>query len=217
MRIIFSNGAQEPKINCIKYRAFIIDHLKKAYSTEDAGIAAIFIDPRHPRYPIDPECSPLFGHLVHQLLQDPLQTPAYEALKGYLESQDIPIGQEFDIFKKIVEHHSKVFVVIDGLNEWPEKQVADFFKQWQGLPETGKFRLLVTSRKPTLNGMDGERTALVEILPNSEDIRKFVEARIHACTELLEYVGTELARVIEEIVEKSQGMYVVEDDLSTGA
>ncbi|KAF8455170.1 hypothetical protein BGX38DRAFT_1140660 [Terfezia claveryi] len=189
--------------------AFIIDHLQKSYSAEDVGIAAIFIDPRHPRYPRDPECSPLFGHIVHQLLQHPLQAPVYEALKGYLGSQDAPVGYEFEIFKKTVEHYSKVFVVIDGLNEWPEKQVADFFKKWQSLPETGKFRLLVTSTRPTLHGMDGERTALVEILPNKEDIRKFVEARIHACTELLEYVGTNLARVVEEIVEKSQGIFLL--------
>ncbi|KAF8423324.1 hypothetical protein EV426DRAFT_603088 [Tirmania nivea] len=186
--------------------AFIIDHLKNAYNAENVGIAAIFIDPRHPRYPRHPECSPLFGHLAHQLLQ---QAPANEALKGYLESQGLPTGHEFDIFKKTVEQYSKVFVVIDGLNEWPGKQVADFFKQWQSLPDTGKFRLLVTSRKPTLHGLDGERTALVEILPNKEDIRKFAEARIHACTELLEYVGTELARVVEEIVEKSQGIFLL--------
>jgi len=213
MKITSPDRTQEPIINCIKYRAFIIGHLQKAYNTEDTGIAAIFIDPRHPRYPRDSDCSPLFGHLVHQLLQHPVKAPACGALKSYLESQGVPTGHEFDIFKKAVEHHSKVFVVIDGLNQWPEKQVADFFKQWQSLPETGKFRLLVTSRKPTLHGLDGERTGLVEILPNKEDIRKFVEARIHAYPELLEYVGVQLARVVEEIVEKSQGMYVV--DLET--
>ena len=207
---------QELVINCIKYRAMIIDHLQKAYNTEDTGIAAVFIDPRHPRYPRDLEGSSLFGYLVHQLLHHSLRGTAYEALKGYLEGKGMPVGHEFDIFKKIAEQYPKVFVVIDGLNEWPEKQVADFFKQWQSLPEIGKFKLLVTSRKPTLNGLDGERTVLVEVLPNKEDVGKFVQARIHASADLLEYVGTELSRVVEEIVEKSQGMYVVEGYLSAG-
>lgn len=188
--------------------AFITDHLQKTYNAEGTAVISIFIGSKRSRYSQDIESSPLLGSLAHQLLQYPLQTPAYAALKARIQDEDITPGHELETFQMIAAHYEKVFVVIDGLDEWTKTQDG-FFKDWMELLATGKFRLLVTSSQPTLYDLDSERTAMIEVCPSKENVGKFVEGRIHGHSELREYVGTDVEGVIEEIAEKSQGSFLL--------
>lgn len=121
------------------------------------------------------------------------------------------INETAKILRSQVEKFSKVFVVIDALDECPELEQTrkTFLAEIRGL--LPKVRLLVTSRNvPSIETMFRNDTRL-DIRAQDQDIRKFIESQMDLRDELVALLeGHDDVRfdLTQRVLEKTNGMSV---------
>jgi hypothetical protein len=129
----------------------------------------------------------------------------YHAKRGTRPS----LGGWSKVLKSEIENYSKVFILIDALDESNENSgVRDGF-----LAEIRKLQpsiyLLVTSRHITTIEREFENAARVEIRASDEDVRKYLEGRIERESRLKCHVKAHPAlreEIVQMIVKKADGM-----------
>lgn len=114
------------------------------------------------------------------------------------------------LFSHEMKYFSKVFVVIDALDETTEHEDVRrlMLSELQALP----INLLITSRyEKSIEQRLGEAERL-EIWATAADVQTYIKARIPCETLLARHIQADPSlekTVVDKIVEKSQGMYVV--------
>jgi ankyrin repeat domain-containing protein 50 len=108
-----------------------------------------------------------------------------------------------------VRRPSKVFIVIDAIDECPESNgIRDsFLAEIRKLQPT--IRLLITSRHIQTIEREFEKAARVEIRASDEDVRRYLERRIESEGRLVRLVKADpvLQTIIANtIVENAKGM-----------
>jgi len=108
--------------------------------------------------------------------------------------------------KSEIKLYSKVFIVVDALDESPEDEGtrADLLVALQSL--SGTVNLMVTSRdfSPIARHFPG--ATLIDIRANDEDVRSYVHGRI-ACVPRRHLVALQVT-IANKIVENVKGMQV---------
>jgi hypothetical protein len=119
------------------------------------------------------------------------------------------------VLKAEIELYTRVFIVIDALDEcFPEQVQVDLLESIRSLVVTPHAKAMVTSRHiPSIESTIHADITL-EIMAMETDVRSHVEARIYNNNTLKRLITKPPSmeeKVISTVVEKAQGMYVVVD------
>lgn len=189
-------------------RSIVIDHLLKTFKNDnDVGIAFIYCTYEDKDKVLQTPIN-LIASLWMQLLSStPLSKEAIVLHKTRAESRSRPsLGEISQIFHTEIARYSKVFIVVDALDELSEDMGIreSLLAELRSLPAT--VRLMVTSRD-IHNISDGFKDAdRREIYANEGDMRKYLgsyTAHLHSCVK----ENTILQEmIISKIVQIADGM-----------
>jgi hypothetical protein len=194
-------------------RSIVINNLQNLFKADD-NTTVIYI-----------YCSYKAQYSVLQLLEALLKQLAFRRLtsnsmdllqKEYMGRRSRPsLGTLAAVLKAEIETYSRVFIIIDALDEcFPEQVQADLLETIHSLTITPHAKVMVTSRYiPSIKSAIHAGITL-EITAMETDVRSHVEARIYnnnTLKRLVTKAPSMAEKVISTVVEKAQGMYVVVD------
>jgi hypothetical protein len=182
-------------------------------SVHEAGISYIYFDHRDALSLVD-----LLRSVLKQILQRKdadIMSPTIRHLHNQFEiGSSLSLANIMDPLISESRNLSKLFVVIDALDEsqfWDTEEMADMFSY---LRKLSGLRLLVTSRPHVDITLDLDSYRRLDILAKESDLRAFIGTKFRRTGNNLVRHGHVDATTIKEltdgIVEKSDGMYVYE-------
>jgi hypothetical protein len=151
----------------------------------------------------------LISSIVQQLLQSHgfISDQMLLLYNHHVKRQTRPsLGEWSDLLQSEVRRHSKMYIIIDALDECSETARDTFLDEIRKLANAN---LLVTSRPNLTIERDFEGAASIEIRASEEDVRKYLECRIPKERRLLRHVKEDpvlLKTIISTIVERAKGM-----------
>lgn len=119
---------------------------------------------------------------------------------------------EYSMFlQMVVGGFSKVYIVVDGLDECPHREIDDvrdkLLDQLKGLPH--KVQLLVTSRDLPAIELKFAMDPRLEIHASKQAIEGYLEARINGSENLSRHIRKKPAlrqNIVETVARKAEGM-----------
>lgn len=192
--------------------SLIVDHLEGQHTSSERTFAYTYCDynQRKAQTPMA-LLSSLFEQMLRRTSCDtlPSEVSSLYALHKKYDTRPT-LAQITDILRKICSPYKAVHVVIDALDECAESEESalDFISAVLALGSN--MRLLCTSRFSTIFDTFFEKATRLEISARSEDIRMFLEVRIHQQSRLSRHVRADSTleeEIITTIIEESHGMY----------
>ena len=185
--------------------SIIIDKLQSEYKNENVAVTCLSCNYRDRAA----QSAEIFmANLVKQIVQLK-RTVSTELTARYKERErGRPTFAELaTLFSQEISHFSKVFVVIDALDETSEREDIRrlVLSELQNLP----VNLLVTSRYEKSIEQRLGKAERLEIRATAADVKTYVKARIpseHLLARHIEADPTLEETIVNKIVEKSQGM-----------
>ena len=185
--------------------SIIIDHLQSEYKNKNIAVTCLFCNYRDRAA----QSAEIFmANLMKQIVQQKRTIPT-EITARYKERGRGPLtfAESATFFSQEISHFSKVFVVIDALDETSEHEDIRrlVLSELQNLP----VNLLVTSRYEKSIEQRLEKAERLEIWATVADIQTYVKARIpseHLLARHIQADPTLEETIVDKIVEKSQGM-----------
>jgi hypothetical protein len=190
-------------------RSIVVNSLEQYFERDDVAIAYIYCSYKEQE---DQTAVNLIASLLQQLVQrnHVISNDIMSLYHYHKQKQTRPTaGKWSKLLESEVRRLSKVFIVIDALDECPESNgTRDNF-----LAEIRKLQpithLLVTSRHiPTIE-REFEKAARVEIRASDEDVRRYLERRIESGGRLVRLLKADpalQATIANTIVENAKGM-----------
>ncbi|KAJ7144576.1 ankyrin repeat-containing domain protein [Mycena epipterygia] len=178
---------------------------------ENIGIAAIYLN--HKESDAHSPSS-LLASLWRQLVfEKSISSSVRELFRKHHELRSRPSVEEAHaVLCSTISEYSRVFVLVDALDEYPEVQRHALLRCLFALPPT--VNLMLTSR-PHINFdhvIPNTRLAIQEIRATEEDIRKYLDQQILNSSSLSKHIrkAADLHEAIEEkIVQSSDGMFLL--------
>ncbi|KAJ7440422.1 ankyrin repeat domain-containing protein [Mycena latifolia] len=176
----------------------------------DTGVACLYLN--HKEREVQTPTN-LLGSILKQLVVDrSLPTAAYELYKHHRSRDTRPsLAEMFSLLQAIISPHSKSYIIVDALDEYPEEQCNVLLKHLSML-RGPTISLMVTSRPyVTLDDLFPDVSGL-EIKATEDDIRRYVDKQIRKSPRLSKHVQTrpELHDEIKsEISSNADGMFLL--------
>lgn len=159
------------------FSSVIIRHLTTTFTRDDVGVIYVYCDFKD----TNQTAINLMGSLLQQIIRKSKSMDKIIDLdERHQQNGTQPLLTEYlELLQSQFRLFSKVFVVIDALDECPEHDRDELLNALQTLPMT--IRLLITSR-PTIIDLKEifEDTIPLEILGRDEDITKYLEAEFQS-------------------------------------
>lgn len=188
--------------------SIVIDHLWNKVRTDAVGVAYIYCDYLKYR---EQTSLHLAGSLLKQLAEQ--QNPVSEFLKSYYDEHkgsntDPNAKKVFEVFKAQCDSWSRIFIVIDALDECSEKDgtrqaVISGLLALQG---SKRINILVTSRPIPSILYDFEVSERLDIRANSADIETYLLGQMDRFPKRILAEKDLRAKIISEIVDAADGM-----------
>ncbi|KAJ7444049.1 ankyrin repeat-containing domain protein [Mycena latifolia] len=188
----------------------VVNHLRAQFQKSDTAVACIYLNHKE-REIQTPEN--LIASVWKQLVVDrPLPSAAHDLYKHHCLRDTRPsLTEVFDILQSAMAQHSKVYIIVDALDEYPEEQrniLLEYLSMLLG-PTTS---LMLTSRPHvTLDHLFSDISGL-EISATENDIRRYVDKQIQKSPRLCKHVQTrpELHNEIKsKISSNADGMFLL--------
>lgn len=185
-----------------------MDYLRTRFASENVGVACAYLNHKE----TDAQSLPnILAGLWRQLIWGKLilpGSPAHTLYHAHHEKRTRPSVAEMQVvLGDAVAEYSKVYIVIDALDEYPEAERHLLLKI---LAEFGpKLNVLLTSRPHITPDTFFPNTPVLEIRATEKDIRRYVDAQIVNSFRLSAHVKSrpELRQQIEsKIVDNVDGM-----------
>jgi ankyrin repeat domain-containing protein 50 len=188
-----------------------VNYLERSFEGENVAIAYVYFSYKELEDQTDVN---LIASLLQQLVQrKPFISDDVSSLYyHHIEKRTRPtLGEWCKLLNSEVNQLSKVFIVIDALDECSESNgTRDSF-----LAEVRKLQpavhLFITSRHTGSIEHEFEKAAHLEIRANDADVRKYLEHRTANEPQLVRHIKKDPAlreTIINSLVEKAKGMYV---------
>jgi hypothetical protein len=192
-------------------RSIVVDYLKQSIEREDVAIIYIYCSYKEKD---DQTAVNLIASLLQQLVQksSAVSEEIVSLYDNHIKNGTRPVlGEVSKLLQLEVRRFSKVFVLIDALDECPESNSVrmSFLMEIRKLPIC--IHLLVTSRHTPTIEREFEKAARLEIRANDEDVKRYIKCRIemeHQLVRLVKRYPALQGNIISTIVEKAKGMLV---------
>ena len=219
-----------------RHRSLVVDHLREKFNDDDGvGIACIFCDHKQAamQTPVN-----IIADLLRQLLCRGIRSQdTKELYKSHIRRGTRPsLDQLSKMLQSEISTYSKVYVILDGLDECPQDEdstrarlleelralqpnsprpsCSTPFKtyEFQSAEDTG-VNLMVTSRYLDNIAQDLGEAATLEISASANDVRTYINARISRSVQLSKCVNDDedlRGFITKKIVENPnfEGLYV---------
>jgi hypothetical protein len=185
----------------------VVDHIQASFKHENVAIACIYCN-----YKEQATVYELVASLLKQLVQDqPAPSDNIRSVyTNHIDNHTRPtFGELTDILKSEIGTYTQAFVVVDGLDEFLERDQGYLIAQLEALASNVK--LMVTSR-PLLS-IEGlfQGAKRLDIRASSEDVQRYIEGRFLREPRLLLHAKTDHTlreSIANKITVNVRGMYV---------
>ncbi|KAJ6587974.1 hypothetical protein B0H19DRAFT_923286, partial [Mycena capillaripes] len=163
----------------------VVDHLKAEYKNTKTGVAFIYVDHKEAQNQ-SPEIvlSGLWRQLIHPIDIGHLAKDLY---RQFLEEQIDPLRDEvFAVLCQAITRFSKVYIVVDAMDEYPERQKEILLEYLARMGPT--VNLMITSRTHVIPDSSLPNLDTMKICANEDDIRSYVEAQIKESPRLKRHI-----------------------------
>ncbi|KAJ7278126.1 hypothetical protein C8J57DRAFT_161331 [Mycena rebaudengoi] len=189
----------------------VVDYLREKSRSPNVGVACAYLN--HKETDMQSPENILAGLWRQLIFAKSIMpgSPAHSLHHKHLEKQTRPSADEMQgILSSAVAEYSKVYIVIDALDEYPETKRHMLVKHLAALKPN--INLLFTSRPHITPEMFFPNTPALEIRATEEDIRRYLDAQIRNSFRLSKHVQSrpELHQEIEnEIIGNVDGMFLL--------
>ncbi|KAJ7509743.1 hypothetical protein B0H11DRAFT_1846849, partial [Mycena galericulata] len=187
----------------------VVEHLEARSKDENIGIACMYLN----YHEIDTQTvANLLASLWRQLVVGKdISSLAKELYKRHSEKRTRPrVHELFDVLCSIIGKWSRVYIVVDALDEYPEDERNALIEYLTALGPT--VNLMMTSRPHIATNAFLPNVKTIEIRATEEDIRTYTHERIQKSPRLSMHVKTrpELREEIErKIIGTVDGMFLL--------
>ncbi|KAJ7352522.1 ankyrin repeat-containing domain protein [Mycena albidolilacea] len=189
--------------------SMVVHHLRA--QKNNTGVAGIYLDHKNTEAQTIRD---LFASLWQQLAVDKPIPAAVAKLHNHHRKRGTKpsLDEVLEILRSAIAECSKVYFVVDALDEYPELQRDIFLEHLSAAMEGAAVNLLLTSRPHITLHPYFPNTPPLEIRANEGDLYQFVDEYIRKSRNLSKHVGArpELREEIRtKIVSNSDGMFLV--------
>jgi hypothetical protein len=184
--------------------AIAIDHIWKRVQNQPVGLAFIYCNYRSQA---DQTATSLASAVLKQLIQGHLSIPepVTNLYKRHAERRTRPSFAEIrDAIPIVVSNYSKVYVIIDALDECLKDHRMQLLSMLRSLQSNGNLNLMATSRFVPEVEKHFSRSPLLEVRANDLDVKQFVAgqmSRLPTCVqrdvELQETIQNGISMTVE--------------------
>jgi hypothetical protein len=194
-------------------RSIVVDHLRKQFENRtDVGVAYIYCSykEKDAQTPVN-----LIASLLVQLAIDKEHRSSEDVNNLYQKHRQRntrpSLEEVSDVLQSAVGRFSKVFIIVDALDECPEdgRIRSDLAAKLSSLPSS--VNVLVTSRP----GIEFPKAKQLEVKANIKDLQAYVHKRITRGISQVAQLSEEVRgdknlsmRIVSTVAEKAEGMYV---------
>lgn len=193
------------------HRSVVVDYLDWSFKLEDVGLAYVYCNYKEQE---GQTATNLISSIVQQLVQSHADVPEeiISLYQHHSRRQTRPmLGEWSKLLQSEVNRFSKVFIVVDALDECPNDGTRDSFltviKTVQKVQPS--VRLSVTSRpSPTIEA-EFETASRLEIRATDADVQSYLEQRIASSSQMARHVKKDPSlqgNIVNAILEQSKGM-----------
>ncbi|KAJ6545367.1 hypothetical protein B0H19DRAFT_861021, partial [Mycena capillaripes] len=190
--------------------SMVVDHLSAEYADRNVGVACIYLT--HKEADTQTPVSLLSGLWRQLVIGQDVGISAKRLYRQHHEKGTTPsLGESSEVLTSIIEHYSRVFIVVDAVDEYPELQRRILLQYLTAIQPVVK--LMITSR-PHIS-FDSLALSNVEILhvsAKTEDIREYVNTQIDLFPRLSKHIQrqSELRGEIHAaITDAADGMFLL--------
>ncbi|KAJ6537649.1 ankyrin repeat-containing domain protein [Mycena capillaripes] len=188
--------------------AIVVDYLRQNIPG-NVGVAAIYLNHKESELQSP---SNLLASLWRQLVfRKPLSPEVHRLYAEHREPSTRPSLEDFyRILCSTVAEYSKVFIVVDALDEYPEEK-RNVLLAKLGMLET-TVNILLTSRPNVNIDTVFSTVTSLQVQAAESDLRQYVEARIRESPRLAKHLraSPKLGVEIEEVIlRRSEGMFLL--------
>ncbi|KAJ7364164.1 ankyrin repeat-containing domain protein [Mycena albidolilacea] len=192
------------------FASIVVNHLETTTRREDIAVACMYLNHKETQIQTP---SNLLAALWRQLVFDKptsVDSMGQKLYRQHFEKGTRPSLEEIHgLLCSVVAKWSRVFIVVDALDEYPEDERMILLKRLTTMGST--VNVMLTSR-PHITLPSLRYTTNLEIRAPDEDIRKYVDQRIQAHSRLSLHVQTspELReQIITTILKSVDGMFLL--------
>jgi hypothetical protein len=165
----------------------VVDHLRAACrNSKDIGVACIYLNHKEVN---NQTPSRLLAGLWRQLvLNRDISSEATELYKQHYEKNTQPLLQEVaNILRSSIKEFSKVFVIVDAMDEFPELQREVLLQHLAAMGSN--VNVMITSRpniSPELSSLPNLERLDIQAVP--ADIHRYIDAQIKLSPRLSKHI-----------------------------
>lgn len=191
-------------------RSSVINHLETQVKQPGIGIAYIYCDYNNALLTVTNFLASLSQQLFRQSLKPP--SGLLEIYKSYTtKSIHLTLKEYYTFLRDVIESFSEVFIVVDGLDECPRREINDvrdqFLDQLKELPL--KAQLLFTSRDLPAIALKFAKDQRLEIHASRHAVEGYLQARINNSKNLRRHIQRKPSlqqAIVEMVAQKADGM-----------
>jgi hypothetical protein len=160
----------------LQTRAIAVDHLQKLFEGKDIAVACIFCSYQERS---TQSLEELVASILKQIIQDqPLASESIKAFcKGFRDEQRRPrLTNLIDALRSEIQTYSKVFFVIDALDECAEDYQVRLIDELESI--SSAVYLMVTSRPLDLIKQQFQGAYHLDIKAMDGDVQKYIDSRL---------------------------------------
>ena len=170
------NDGHEEVLLTLQTRAIAVDHLQKLFKGKDIVVACVFCNYKERS---TQSLEELVASILKQIIQD--HSLASETIKAFCkkfrDKQRRPRLADFiDALRSEIQTYSKVFFVIDALDECPEDYQGRLIAELGSI--SNAVYLMVTSRPLDLIKQQFQGAGHMDINATDGDVRKYIDSRL---------------------------------------
>ncbi|KAJ6526214.1 hypothetical protein DFH09DRAFT_1371675 [Mycena vulgaris] len=188
--------------------SLVVHNLRAIPENRNIGVAVIYLN--HQETEVQSVPNLLTGLWRQLVVRKPISSAVRDLYKKHREQRTRSSLEDADsILRSTISEYSNVFIIIDALDEYPEKQRDIFLLCLSSLGPT--VNLMLTSR-PHININHVGNPEILKIRATEDDIRRHVNAEILRSSRLFRHTENRpgLWKEIETvIVQRSDGMFLL--------
>ncbi|KAJ7852035.1 hypothetical protein B0H14DRAFT_813177 [Mycena olivaceomarginata] len=188
----------------------VVDNLRTNLEGPDTGVAVIYLN--HKESDVQSPSNLLAGVWRQLVFRKSISPTMHRLYETHREQRTRPCLEETcSVLCSTVSKLSRVFIVVDALDECPEQQRDTLLRCLSALGRT--VSLMLTSR-PHINveGIIPNNLGILEIRANEDDMRRYIDAQMSKSSRLSKHIRNcpgLRAEIEGRIISRSGGMFLL--------